>query len=68
VKGVYVNFSDAKTSTYPLLYIPSNNPDCEFWAIDAYECNAKGVINPAKRTAQPHVASDFGKFIGEFLC
>lgn len=68
LKGLYVNFSDSKTPKYPFLYLPSNNPDCEFWATDAYECNRNGVINPAKRTAEPHVASDFGKYIGDLSC
>ncbi len=63
-----MNFSDIKTAKYPFLYLPSNNPDCEFWAIDAYECNNTGVINPVKRTAEPHVASDFGKYLGDLLC
>ena len=60
VKGLYRNNEAPNGYAYPYLFIPDNHPDAEYWAIDAYECKKFGDINPAKQTAEPHIASDFG--------
>ena len=60
VKGIYRNCEAPDGYAYPYLYIPENNPDAEYWAIDAYECKKFGELNPEKQTPEPHIASDFG--------
>ena len=60
VKGIYHNREAPDGYAYPYLYIPENNPDTEYWAIDAYECKKFGELNPEKQCPEPHLASDFG--------
>ena len=60
VKGLYHN--NNAPAKYPYLLIKHDNPNMEYWAIDAYECTKGGVINPDKQCAEPHVASDFGDY------
>jgi hypothetical protein len=60
VKGLYYN--NNAPAKYPYLLIPNDNPNMEYWAVDAFECNKAGVINPDKQTPEPHVASDFGDY------
>ena len=50
-------------ATYGYLWIAEHHPNCEYWAIDAFECKRYGEINPAKTTPEPHVASDFGNVV-----
>ncbi len=66
VKGLYWNNEASKGYAYPYLLIPNSNPNAEYWAIDAYECRKSGDINPDKKCPEPHVASDFGKYIGDY--
>jgi hypothetical protein len=60
VKGIYWNNEAPNGYAYPYLYIPENNPNAEYWVIDAYECKKNGELNPTKQTPEPHIASDFG--------
>ena len=60
IKGIYRNNNASNGYAYPYLYIPENNPDGEYWAIDAFECKKHGELNPEKQTPEPHIASDFG--------
>jgi hypothetical protein len=62
VKGIYRNNHPEKGSQFPFLYLSENNPDAEYHAIDAYECNKYCVINPAKQSPEPHLPCDFGDY------
>jgi hypothetical protein len=40
-----------------------NNPNSEYWAIDAFECKKFGDLNPDKKCPEPQVASNFGDIV-----
>ena len=63
VSGIYQNSEAPTDATYGYLWISEHHPNGEYWAIDAFECNRDGEINPAKTTPEPHVASDFGNVV-----
>ena len=63
MSGIYRNNKVADHYPFQYLFLPENNPDSEYWAIDAYECKKFGDINPDKKCPEPHVASDFGKYV-----
>lgn len=63
VRGIYHNNEAPAKYPYPYLIIKNDNPNSEYWAIDAYECNKAGEINPAKQCPEPHVATDFGDYV-----
>ena len=63
VAGIYHNNEAPTDATYGYLWIPAHHHNCEYWALDAFECKRDGEINPAKTTPEPHVASDFGNVV-----
>ena len=62
MSGIYRNNGVNDNYPFQYLFLPENNPNSEYWAIDAYECKKFGEINPDKKCPEPHVASDFGEF------
>jgi hypothetical protein len=63
VAGIYHNNEAPTDATYGYLWIAEHHPNCEYWAIDAFECKRDGEINPSKTTSEPHVSSDFGNVV-----
>jgi hypothetical protein len=62
MRGIYHNHGVITSRKHRYLLLPYNNPNSEYWAIDAYECNRRGEINPEKKCPEPDVASDFGNY------
>jgi len=68
LRGIYENNNaDKGDGKYRYWLIPDNNPDFEYWAVDAYPVDKQGNIKPDYEFPIPCLPDYFGNYVADVV-